>query len=464
MIRVFKHYISSAYLGLIIGEWIIFFLAMYLGSDVRFINNASWYTEKDIIEASFIFSVVLTLSFVALGLYRRSLGWDDYHLALRVCVGFTIASAIIISVYYLFPRYLIARSVLVYGLIFAFLGMMLSRYFFYQYVSAKKLMRRVLILGAGEKAKQLSEINNKYILKGFIIQGFVNINEDEVECLVDRDLLIDSKQGLYQVVDKYKIDEIVIALDDRRKVLPLMELLDCKASGVNIVDLLNFYEREQGLILLDSLNLSWIVFSDGFDFSGFKPVGKWIVDMITSLCLLTISWPIMLLTVLAILLESGIKAPILYRQVRVGQNDQPFSVMKFRSMFADAEKNGVQWAKENDDRVTRVGRFIRKYRIDELPQIFNVLKGEMSFVGPRPERPEFVEGFEERIPFYAERHRIKPGITGWAQLCYPYGASEKDTVHKLEYDLYYVKNYSLFLDISIILGTVEVILWGRGAR
>jgi len=193
-------------------------------------------------------------------------------------------------------------------------------------------------------------------------------------------------------------------------------------------------------------------------------VGKRLVDIIASLGLLLVAWPFMLLACLAILLENGLKSPVIYRQIRVGEDNKPFAVMKFRSMCTDAEKNGAQWAQKNDDRITSVGRFIRKVRIDELPQIFNVLKGEMSFVGPRPERPEFVDGFEQRIPFYAERHRVKPGITGWAQLCYPYGANEQDTINKLEYDLYYVKNYSLFLDISIILGTVEVILWGRGAR
>ena len=462
MIRVFKHYISSAYLGLILGEWLVFFLAMYLGSDVRFIFATSWYTDKDIVEASLVFSVVLSLSSVGLGLYRRSLDWDDYHLAVRVCISFAIGSAVIISIYYLFPKYSMARSVFVYALGFAFIGMMLSRYFFYHYANTDKLKRRVLVLGAGEKAKQLCGINNSYVHKGFIIHGFVDMDEDK--CLVEREQLIENSQCLIQLVNENSIDEIVIALDERRLNMPLQELLDCKALGVQIMDLLSFYEREQGLILLDSLTLSWVVFSDGFDFSGLKSFGKRIVDLVASLGLLIISWPFMLFTALAILLESGIKAQILYRQQRVGENGELFDVMKFRSMCTDAERNGAQWAQKNDDRVTRVGRFIRNCRVDELPQIFNVLKGEMSFVGPRPERPEFVEGFEERIPFYTERHRVKPGITGWAQLCYPYGANEQDTINKLEYDLYYVKNYSLFLDISIILGTVEVILWGKGAR
>lgn len=435
---------------------------MYLGSDVRFINVASWYTNKDIVEASIIFSVTLSIMCVGLGLYRRSLDWDDYNLALRVCVSFALGTAVILSIYYLFPKYSIARSVFIYAMVFAFLGMMLSRYFFYRFVSHDKLRRRVLILGSGKKAKQLTEINNRYIHKGFVISGFVKVGNEA--SIVDENLIIDNPEGLRQIVEEYSIDEIVIALDDRRRSMPLNQLLDCKALGIQIMDLLGFYEREQGLIFLDSLNLSWVIFSDGFDFSTLKSVGKRGVDIFASLGLLIVAWPFMLLTAFAIMLESGLKSPILYRQIRVGEGNQNFAVMKFRSMRTDAEKNGAQWAQKNDDRVTRVGRFIRKCRIDELPQIFNVLKGDMSFVGPRPERPEFVEGFEERIPFYAERHRVKPGITGWAQLCYPYGANEQDTISKLQYDLYYVKNYSLFLDVSIILGTVEVILWGRGAR
>jgi sugar transferase (PEP-CTERM system associated) len=215
---------------------------------------------------------------------------------------------------------------------------------------------------------------------------------------------------------------------------------------------------------LETLTPSWLVFSDGFVSDGMRPLVKRLFDLFASILLLGVSWWVMLLTILAIYFEDGFGAPVLYRQTRVGFRDKAFKVIKFRSMRVNAEQNGAQWAREKDDRVTRVGKIIRKSRIDELPQLFNVLKGEMSFVGPRPERPEFVEGFQKRIPYYQERHRVKPGITGWAQLCYPYGASESDTWQKLQYDLYYVKNYSLFLDLAIMMSTVEVVLWGRGAR
>jgi sugar transferase (PEP-CTERM system associated) len=230
------------------------------------------------------------------------------------------------------------------------------------------------------------------------------------------------------------------------------------------MDLLTFYEREQRLVFLDILSPSWLLFSDGFATSGLRPILKRGFDILASMLLLSVSWWVMLLTAIAIYIESGLGAPVFYRQQRVGYRNQLFDVIKFRSMRVDAEKNGAQWASQVDDRVTAVGRFIRKYRIDELPQLFNVFNGDMSFVGPRPERPQFVDGFMETIPYYKERHRVKPGITGWAQLCYPYGANEYDTRQKLQYDLYYVKNYSLFLDLTIMMSTVEVVLWGKGAR
>jgi sugar transferase (PEP-CTERM system associated) len=286
---------------------------------------------------------------------------------------------------------------------------------------------------------------------------------DEIS-IVDQGKLISYDKKIIAIAEEYKVDEIVIALDDRNQNFPLNELLDCKMSGLTIMNMIAFYEREQGIISLENVNPSWLVSCDGFAQGDLRSLEKRSFDVLASLILLSVTWPFMLLTALAILLESGFKGPIFYRQLRVGEKNQNFELLKFRSMKPDAEKNGAQWARQNDDRITRVGRVIRKCRLDELPQIFNVLRGDMSFVGPRPERPEFVQVFNETIPYYRERHRVKPGITGWAQLCYPYGADENDTIQKLQYDLYYVKNYSLFLDFSIMFNTVEVILWGKGAR
>jgi len=282
---------------------------------------------------------------------------------------------------------------------------------------------------------------------------------------VDSKLVIRRDTTLLEVAAPLKVDEIVVAVEDRRKNFPVQEILDCRMGGIEVIDILTFIERQLGRVELGLLHPSWLIFSDGFRYGVMRVITKRLFDVSASLLVLVITWPFMVLAALAILVESGGRGPILYRQVRVGENWRLFQLTKFRSMRVDAEADGVaRWAKKNDDRITKVGTFIRKTRIDELPQLFNVLKGDMSFVGPRPERPNFVEQLSAQIPFYAERHRVKPGITGWAQISYAYGASEEDAMQKLQYDLYYVKNYSLFLDLLILLQTAEVVLWGRGAR
>jgi sugar transferase (PEP-CTERM system associated) len=254
-------------------------------------------------------------------------------------------------------------------------------------------------------------------------------------------------------------------MDDRRRSFPMMNLLECRLDGLEITDLVTFLERETGKVRLDVLNPSWMIFSEGFRQGRINSILERAFDLVASFVLLLLALPLMIVTAIAIKLEDGPRAAIFYRQTRVGQYGRPFRLMKFRSMREDAERDGKpQWAQKNDSRVTRVGSFIRMTRIDELPQILCVLRGDMSFVGPRPERPEFVAQLNERIPYYRERHSIKPGITGWAQLCYPYGSSEQDAAEKLQYDLFYVKNHSLLFYLAILVQTVEVIVWGKGAR
>jgi sugar transferase (PEP-CTERM system associated) len=258
---------------------------------------------------------------------------------------------------------------------------------------------------------------------------------------------------------------VVVAVDDRRNGLPIQELLDCKLRGTAVTDALSFFERETGRVNVDHLYPSWMIFSDGFIRNRIQALTQRGFDLIASTALLLITWPVMLVTAALIWIEDRGRHPILYRQTRVGYEGRAFEVLKFRSMRPDAEKDGrAVWAKEDDDRVTRVGAFIRKYRIDELPQIFNVLRGDMSFVGPRPERPTFVAELSQKIPYYRERHSVKPGITGWAQLCYRYGSTDEDALQKLQYDLYYVKNRSFLFDLMILLQTAEVVLWRQGAR
>ena len=270
--------------------------------------------------------------------------------------------------------------------------------------------------------------------------------------------------NLADFVEKLGTSEVVLALEERRNALPLQDLLRIKTTGVHVNDISSFLERETGRVDLDSVNPSWLIFSDGFS-SGRRLLGiaKRLFDVVVSALLLVVALPLIALFAVAVKLES--KGPAFYRQQRVGRYGEPFSLFKLRSMQSDAEAEGKAiWAAKNDPRVTRIGKFIRKVRIDELPQTWNVLKGDMSFVGPRPERPEFVADLEKQLPYFTERHIVKPGITGWAQINYPYGASLDDSRQKLEYDLYYAKNYTPFLDLVIILQTIRVVIWPEGAR
>jgi sugar transferase (PEP-CTERM system associated) len=331
-------------------------------------------------------------------------------------------------------------------------------------VDADLFKRRVVMLGAGERAAEVvRKMRRKTDQRGFKILGYVPIGDDPVA--VPATSLLHPAKCLYQWTQRMGVDEIVVGPDDRRGTLPVDALLECKQRGMAVTELTEFFEREAGRIKMDLTNPSWLVFSDGFNSSPVRRTIKRAFDVAVAALVLLVAWPFMLLTALAIRLESGRGAPVLYRQERVGENGELFSLIKFRSMGIDAERDGVaRWASKNDGRVTRVGHFIRNARLDELPQLWNVLCGDMSIIGPRPERPQFVDDFNTRIRYYRLRHCVKPGLTGWAQLRYPYGASLEDAEQKLNFDLFYVKNHNLVFDLSILVQTVEVVLFGRGAR
>jgi sugar transferase (PEP-CTERM system associated) len=411
-----------------------------------------------------LFAAIVFITLGAMGLYQRRFRHGLAGMFLRLAAAFVLAGLGLGAVNYVFPRFSLPLEPLftVFGVAFLLAG--LIRSIFLRAVDQSILKRRVLVLGAGERASQISlNLRRATDQRGFQVVGYVHVRGEHD--VVDEDLIIRPDVPLLQLAAELQVDEIVVAVGDRRrKSFPVHELLDCKLSGIDVIDLLQFFEREVGKIKLDILNPSWLIFSDGFDQGDMQSLLKRVFDVITASILLLITWPAMLLVALAIILEEGFRGPIFYKQVRVGQHWQLFSVIKFRSMRVDAEKDGPKWAQKKDSRVTRVGEFIRKVRLDELPQLFNVLKGEMSFVGPRPERPEFVTELSEQIPYFAERHRVKPGITGWAQVCYPYGASERDSLEKLQYDLYYIKNYTVFLDLVIILQTAHEVTFGKGGR
>jgi sugar transferase (PEP-CTERM system associated) len=343
-------------------------------------------------------------------------------------------------------------------------SIVLTRFLALRSVGVDALRRRVLVLGGGHKAELINtRLRRLSDRRTFQIMGFMPMPGDAE--VVDPGERLDPAQGLLRHVQQLDIDQIVIAVDERRGILPMDELIQARLRGIAITELGTFFEHESGKIKMNVLNPSWLVFSTGFDAGAFRSASKRAFDIAAAGLLLVLAAPLMMITALLIWAESGFRGSIIYRQERVGQGGVPFPVLKFRSMREDAEKDGVaRWAQTGDDRITRVGRVIRKLRIDELPQVVNVLRGEMSFVGPRPERPMFVEQLSAEIPYYALRHTVKPGITGWAQLRYAYGASVKDSEEKLKYDLYYVKNHSLMFDLLVLLQTFEVVIFGKGAR
>jgi sugar transferase (PEP-CTERM system associated) len=329
--------------------------------------------------------------------------------------------------------------------------------------SAQARMRsRILIFGTGHAARAVGNTLRASDPHAQIVGYYAGPNEEQHE--VPHGEIINDGANLTEAALRHNVDEIVVALCERRGgSMPLRQLLDCKLSGVRVVDIATHFEKTLAQINIKHVNAGWLVFGDGFSQGMLRAAIKRVCDVVFATLILVVAWPIMLVTAIVISLES--RGPVLYRQERVGLNGVPFKVIKFRSMRTDAEKDGKpRWATKNDDRVTRVGRFIRKVRIDELPQLFNVLWGEMSMVGPRPERQFFVDELISKIPYYAVRHSVKPGVTGWAQVRYEYGSTIEDSVEKLQYDLYYVKNHSLFLDLLIMLETVAVVLTGKGAR
>jgi sugar transferase (PEP-CTERM system associated) len=465
MIRLFKHYISRALLTLLLAEMLYLFLAVYFGQALNglWFGQESWPMLGDVASGAVAFVLVMTTIMIAMGLYERNLWNGRADMLLRVGISFLFGLFAMSLVYYLLPEIALSRGEfsLVFGI--AFVGVLLLRFGFFKASDHALLKRRVLVLGVGQNAARLEELQQRSNA-GFVIPGYIQVHEDE-EPGVPPTRMRQVTGSLLDLANELQIDEIVVAMDDRRKGFPVEEMLDCRIDGISISPFLAFFERETGKIQLDALRPSNMIFEEGFQKALVNRVLKRLFDLLASLLLLAVAWPFMAFATLAIWIESGGRGPILYRQTRIGRNNELFELIKFRSMSVDAERDGVaRWAQAGDSRITRVGGILRETRIDELPQLFNVLWGHMSFVGPRPERPQFVAELSKNIPFYTMRHMVNPGITGWAQICYPYGATEEDAREKLQYDLYYIKNYSVFFDVIILLQTVHTILWGKGAH
>ena len=461
MIRLFKHHVPPAVLLLGLVDCALLLASAEAGWEIRARQIGIAVGPLPERTAQLVsFAAALQLALIAVGAYGVGSFLSLRFAAARLAVAISLGVLFLSLIYFLVPALSLWRSNLLYAMVVACVALVIVRALLGRTLGGERFKRRVLVLGAGQRAARLVALAAQPGVN-FAIAGHVAMGPgDRVVDAVPRDA-IDNLAAHVIAVDA---SEVVLALEERRNALPLQDLLRVRTTGVQVSEISTFLERETGRIDLSSVSHSWLIFSDGFEAGRLvSSTVKRAFDIVVALAFLVLTVPVVMLTALAIKLESP--GPAFYRQRRVGLYNQGFDILKLRSMRQDAEAPGeAVWAAEADPRITRIGRFIRKVRIDELPQAWTVLKGEMSFVGPRPERPQFVCQLEEHLPFYAERHMVKPGLTGWAQINYPYGASVEDARHKLEYDLYYAKNYSPFLDLLILLQTLRVVLWPAGAR
>jgi len=393
-------------------------------------------------------------------LYSRDISYDLAGLAARIAIALNLAFLGLLLFIFLVPTLTIGQKVLAcYLLGFGLIQFLIHAGF--RFIEQKfELLPRVLILGVGPLAAKMgdavAELTHSYVLTGFMPVGSEKI-------AVQQDKVISEGATLLETVAARRVAKIVVAVTDRLNEYPLREILSCKLRGIAVLDAPTFYERVMGKMLIEEITPEWFIFSQGFQISALKRAVKRSVDVLISLLLLPVI--LLLFPFIALMIKFDSAGPVIFGQLRVGENEKPFTLYKLRTMDNNAEVDtGAVWACDNDPRITRMGHFLRKCRLDEFPQLYNVLRGDMSIVGPRPERPEFIEELKEIIPYYSERHLIKPGVTGWAQVNYPYGASVEDAVEKLRYDLYYLKNFSTGLDIIIIIETVKVIFNQRGGR
>jgi sugar transferase (PEP-CTERM system associated) len=461
MIRVFSHYLSRQSVLRVSFDLGLFLLAM-VAAFIAFADGLSVVWPQASAPALSV-AAGLFVANTATGFYQRSHNFSTLQAFTRAILALAVVLPLTYFAFGLLPATMVNRGAIQYAAMFG-VGAVVLRRLYVTLWGADPLSRtRILVFGAGPAAQTVGATLKASDPNAHIVGYVSGPNEREVSVGAD-ELLSTGGQTLTETARRLQVDEIVVALTERRSgSMPLRQLLDCKLSGIKVYDIATHFEKTLGQIRIEYVNAGWLIFGSGFNQGFGRTFIKRIFDLLCAALLIVVSLPVIVVTALLIKLES--KGPLLYRQERVGRNGKSFFVNKFRSMRTDAEQDGKPvWATANDSRVTRIGAVIRKLRIDELPQLFNVLKGDMSLVGPRPERPFFVEQLTAQIPYFAARHSVKPGVTGWAQVRYQYGSTVEDSQEKLQYDLYYVKNHSLFLDIIILFETVFVVLTAKGAR
>ncbi|HDQ41833.1 MAG TPA: TIGR03013 family PEP-CTERM/XrtA system glycosyltransferase [Desulfonatronum sp.] len=445
-------------LTLIAGDLVLALSALYAAFILRFGETLAPAMHRQP-EQMLAFALAMLFSSFFVEMYNR-LDMTLKTLLMRITFSLVLSFFLLSALYYLLPSTMYGRGVLFLAM-FVFGGLQIVWHMFLRRMHMfPGLAKRVLIVGTGPLARQMGLLVDTR-RQQYVLSGYYDLECEPVD--VPRQKIVPNGHGLFAAVKQQRAQKVVVSLSQRRGVFPLQEMLSCKVSGVEVVDAPTFYEQVTGKLLLENITPSWFIFSSGFRFNSLIRVAKRMLDVFAASLGLLLTLP--LLPVVALLIKLDSPGPVFFRQTRVGQGDKEFTLIKFRSMRQDAEsRTGAVWAEQDDPRITRLGRFLRKTRIDEIPQLFNVLQGDMSLVGPRPERPEFVAKLKELIPYYSERHYVKPGVTGWAQVCYPYGASVEDAIEKLRYDLYYVKNMSILFDIRIMLRTIGVILFREGSR
>ena len=461
MIRIFNHYVSKMGFILLLLE-LLLLLAVVSVASVIWVSDGQFRSDN-LYVTSLSFALVIIFSMSALGMYQHSAREGLRTTLFRIMPSFALGFALLSALIAVRPDMYFGRGVS--SMIFALgaTGVVLTRLVVFKSAESALLEARLIFIGTGPIARECIDLaNSKFGFHQFKVIGCVAVPGEAIQ--IPDALLLPMGESLLTMARTYEASEIVVTLANRRDSrFPLNELLQCALHGVRVIDSATFFEREACQIRLDSLQPSYLIFGGGFDQSFYRETSKRAFDLVAAVLVSVLAMPFMLLAAAAIAVEGG--GPIFYQQDRVGRNGRVFRVLKFRSMHKDAEEGGLPtWATANDPRVTRIGRILRTARIDELPQVVNVFRGEMSFVGPRPERTYFVEQLQSEVAYYSARHSIKPGITGLAQVRYQYGASTQDAIQKLQYDLYYVKNNSLFLDLLILIDTMQVVLMGKGSR
>jgi len=457
---IFKKYYPLRNVVFFVGEGALIFVAissvyLFIKGPDEYLIDLLLYTTR-----ALLVTLIFQVSLYYFDLYDLSISTTFSDTATRIAQAFGVGCIILAIIYYLVPLIIISTEIFWTGYIAICISIALWRFFYSIVLDRRMFTQPILLIGAGKLAEKIAEeIESKrdsgYKIVAYLARNNPTCDHGGIPCY-------NNEKILPELINKHKVEKIVVALGDRRGKTPIKELMICKLAGLPIVKGDHFFEELTGKVMVEKINPEAIIFSEGFKKNHLITLLKRLVDVVASAVGLIISFPCICLCAIAIKFDSP--GPVFYFQERVGEKRKTYSLIKFRSMTVNAEKDGPVWAGTDDNRVTRVGSFIRKVRIDEIPQMWNVLKGQMSFVGPRPERPVFVDQLEKIIPYYSLRHNVKPGITGWAQISYPYGASAEDALRKLEYDLYYIKNMSLRMDLWIIFQTIKTVLFQKGAR